>query len=190
MNSESPLMINRREALKRAGLFLGATLSASTMSGVLQAQPKGRASKSKPKNLSRTEYGLVEAIADRILPKTDTPGAVDVGVPELIDILYGDYMTEGEKKTLTQGLSAVNKASRKAEKTPFAKLDGGKKDAVLRGIAESDSEFFKQIRELTISGYFTSEPVMKNVLNYDFIPGTWQGCVDVSEVGNVVWAHT
>lgn len=30
---------------------------------------------------------------------------------------------------------------------------------------------------------------MKNVLNYDFIPGMWKGCVDVSEVGNKVWAE-
>ncbi|MGY8695145.1 MAG: hypothetical protein ACKVGW_13245, partial [Verrucomicrobiia bacterium] len=60
------LVMNRREALKRAGLFLGVAVSASTMTGVLHAQSRGARSKSKAKNLSRVQFGIVEAIADRI----------------------------------------------------------------------------------------------------------------------------
>ena len=37
--------------------------------------------------------------------------------------------------------------------------------------------------------YFTSEPVGKNVLHYDPIPGQFAGCVPISEVGNVSWTR-
>ena len=47
---------------------------------------------------------MVSAIADRIIPRTDTPGAADVGVPAFIDLLYGQFMTEAERKMLTDGL--------------------------------------------------------------------------------------
>ena len=183
------LVMNRREALKRAGLFLGVAVSASTMTGVLHAQSRGARSKSKAKNLSRVQFGIVEAIADRILPKTDTPGALDVGVPEWIDLMYREFLTDDEKVTFEKGLGGVNRASRKAHKSTFVKLEGDQQDEILMGLAESESAFFKKARELTISGYFTSETVMKTVLNYDFIPGMWQGCVPISEVGNKVWAH-
>ena len=185
--SRDAMTMNRREALKRAGLFLGAALSASTMSGTLHAQAK--AASGGGGNLGKARLSLVEAIAERILPKTDTPGALDAGVPAFIDVMCGDYLTGDERRTLFKGLTAVNTASREAHKKSFMKLSASQQDEVLRGIAESDQAFFRKMRELTISGYFTSELVMKNVLNYDFIPGMWKGCVDISEVGNVVWAH-
>ena len=41
--------------------------------------------------LARKEIEILEAIADRIFPKTDTPGAVEIGAVEYIDIaLAGD----------------------------------------------------------------------------------------------------
>ncbi|MBT5814188.1 MAG: gluconate 2-dehydrogenase subunit 3 family protein, partial [Opitutales bacterium] len=140
-------------------------------------------------NLSRGQYGVVEAISDRILPKTDTPGALDVGVPEWIDLMYGEFLTDEEKTVFSKGITGLNRTSRKAHKSIFAKLTGDQQDEVLMGLDESDSTFFKKARELTITGYFTSEKVMKEVLNYDFIPGMWEGCVPISEVGNKVWAH-
>lgn len=185
--------MNRREAIKRAGLLLGTAISASTMTGVLNAQTKSRGAKGKPNHLSRAQFGLAGAIADRILPKTDTPGALDVGVSEFIDLMYGEYLTSAERKTFTRGLSEVNKASRKAHKKPFSDLSSMQQDGVLKGIAKSSEEkeatFFHKIRELTLTGYFTSESVMKNVLNYDVIPGIYKGCVPISETGNVSWAH-
>lgn len=185
--------MNRREAIKRAALFIGTAISVSTMAGALNAQSTIGGSSGKPNHFSRAKFELVGAIADRILPKTDTPGALDVGVAEFVDVMYGEYMTAEDKKTFAKGLSDVNKASRSACKARFAKLTGEQQDDVLRGIAKAsegkENTFFHKIRELTITGYFTSETVMKNVLNYDFIPGAYHACVPISETGNVVWAH-
>ena len=184
---ENSNRLNRREAIKRASLFLGAALSASTITASLNAQSKKAVGGTG--NLSEAQFGLVESITDRVLPRTDTPGALDVEVPAFIDILFGDYMEPDQKETFRRGLSAVNKASRQANKMPFVELASVEQDEVLKGIAESDKEFFRLARTLIITGYFTSEEVMKNVLNYDFIPGMWKGCLPISETGNVVWAH-
>ena len=193
MNQKSSLEMNRRQAIQRASLMLGAALSATTMTGVLSAQSKASKSGGKQENLNRRQFALAGALADRILPPTDTPVAVDVGVPAFIDVMLGDFLTEEESKTFVAGLASVDKMSRKSHKKRFADLSAADQDGVLREVSESKDAgikaFYRKLRELTITGYFTSEKVMKEVLNYDFIPGAYEGCVPISETGNVVWAH-
>lgn len=188
--SEKVLVMNRREALKRTGLLFGATaLSASSITGALHAQSQAAGPGSSLKNFTVVEADTLRSVVDRILPRTDTPGALDVGVPEFIDVMYGEYMTPEEKERLKHGVVQTNGDSRVAYGARFADLDGGQQDAVLKELADSNPSHMRQFRQLALTGYFTSETVMKDVLNYDFIPGMWQGCVDVSEVGNKVWAH-
>lgn len=187
---EKALVMNRREALKRTGLLFGATaLSASAISGALHAHSQAAAPGSSLKNFTAVEVDTIRAVVDCILPETDTPGALDVGVPEYIDVMYGEYMTPEEKEQLKHGVVQTNGDSRVAYGARFFDLDGDEQDAVLKELAESNPGHMHQFRELALTGYFTSETVMKNVLNYDFIPGMWKGCLDVSEVGNRVWAH-
>ena len=46
----------------------------------------------KPKALSHEESLVLTAIAERVFPKTDTPGAVEIGAVNYIEIaLVGDY---------------------------------------------------------------------------------------------------
>ena len=44
--------------------------------------------------------------------------------------------------------------------------------------------FFKLLKEMTLVGYFTSEKIGEEVLNYDPIPGMDIPCLDMSEVPN------
>ncbi len=192
-NAEENFNMNRRDAIKRAGLVLGAAISASTLSGVAYAQSNRTGVSWKPVNLSRARALTASAIADRILPKTDTPGALDVGVPEFIDTMYGAYMTKEEKANFTKGLNAINRAARREKKQTFANLEGDDQDDLIRDLAtSSDPErksFYRKVRELTIVGYFTSKEVGMNVLKYDPIPGMYKGCIPISEVGDTAWAY-
>ena len=46
---------------------------------------------------------------------------------------------------------------------------------------------FEFLRQATILGYFTSEQVGKNVLHYDPVPGAYDGCVPIDQVGRRNW---
>jgi hypothetical protein len=194
MNTETEysLGMNRRDAIKRAGLALGAAISASTLSGVAFAQSNRSGASWKPVNLKRRQADVAGAIAERILPKTDTPGALDVGVPEFMDIMYGGYLTKEEKSTFAKGLNAMNQKARKAHKMHFAELSGVQQDDLIRELAgdSKNREFYKKIRELTLVGYFTSKEVGMNVLKYDPIPGMYKECIPLSETGNVSWSYS
>lgn len=187
-------MMSRREAIRRAALFLGVAITPSLLTGVLQAQTPaaaGAGAGAKPLFLTPKQLDTAGAAAERILPRTDTPGALDVGVPAFIDLMYGKYMTEGEQRAFSTGLDELDLASVAAHRTGFSRLTADQQDAVLRGLAENleikERAFFRQLKELTVLGYFTSETVGKTVTHYDPVPGHFNACVPISEVGNRTW---
>lgn len=188
-----PSLVTRREALRRTALLLGVAVSPSILAGLLQAQTAGAGGAKKPVHLTVAQFETAGAVAERIIPKTDTPGAREVGVPAFIDLMYGAYMTAEEKRVFTAGLAEVEAASNAAAKKAFPQLDDAQQDAVLRRIAQAsqgrEKTFFHQIRELTLLGYFTSEPVGKNVLHYDPVPGRYDGCIPLADVGNRSWTR-
>lgn len=185
-----PDAITRRAALQRAALFLGAALTPAVFEAALRAQVPAAAA---PRNLTPAQFAAVGAAAERILPRTDTPGALDAGVPAFIDVLLGDFMSAADKSTFLAGLAGLDQAAQSAHRQPFARLTPAQQDAVLARIARESQDktrtFFHLLRELTIVGYFTSEPVGKNVLHYDPVPGRYDGCIPLAEVGNRSWTR-
>lgn len=187
----APAGMTRREALRRAALFLGAALAPSVLSGALQAATAAAAPGAKPRYLNPAQFDLAGAIAERILPRTDTPGAIDVGVPAFIDLMYGKYLSAAEQKTFAAGLADFDQAAVAAHGRSFGQLAPAQQDAVLTQAAvaaqKQEKTFLHQIKELTVVGYFTSEIVGREVLHYDPVPGRFDGCVPISEVGNRLW---
>jgi gluconate 2-dehydrogenase gamma chain len=179
-------IISRREAIRRAALLAGVAVSPEWLGLVGRAQPAAGKS-----YLAPAQAATLAAAAERILPRTDTPGAADVGVPAFIDLLYGEFMTPAEQQLLTQGLAEIEAAAKSAHGAGFATLTPVQQDAVLRAVAPRqqgrDSSSFGLIRSATVLGYFTSEQVGRNVLHYDPVPGAYNGCVPIDQVGRRNW---
>ncbi len=185
--------ISRREMLQRATLAAGLAIAPGWLESAVRAQAvaqtDGRAT-----YLSPDELALVTAAAERILPRTDTPGATDVGVPAFLDVFYGEFMSPGEQATFRRILNAL------AANTFLSQSPEGQ-DAFLKGYADREAEAgdaaeggpnaqpssFALLRSMVILGYFTSEEVGRNVLHYDPIPGRYDACVPIDEVGNRNW---
>jgi gluconate 2-dehydrogenase gamma chain len=179
-------IITRREAIRRAALVAGVVLSPGWLELVGRAQTAAGKS-----YLTQAQSTTMSAVADRILPRTDTPGAVDVDVPRFIDLLYGECMTPAEQQLLTAGLAEIEAAAKAAQGAAFATLTTAAQDGVLRALATSQQgqpqSSFGLIRSATILGYFTSEEVGRKVLNYDPVPGAYDGCIPIDQVGRRNW---
>jgi gluconate 2-dehydrogenase gamma chain len=179
-------LITRREVLRRAALLAGVALSPQLLTFV------GRAQSTAAKTYLTTAQGsIVSAAAERILPRTDTPGALDAGVPAFIDRFYGEFLSPEEQQLLVKGLEDIDAAARAAHGAPFASLAPAQQDGVLRGVANAQQgaapSSFALLRSTTVLGYFTSEVVGKNVLLYDPVPGAYDGCVPIDQVGRRNW---
>jgi gluconate 2-dehydrogenase gamma chain len=59
-------------------------------------------------------------------------------------------------------------------------------EAIEAGFAEGP-QYFLMLKELTMTGYFTSEEGATQVLRYEDVPGVYQGCIPFEDVGKT-WA--
>ena len=195
----APSAIGRREMIRRAALLAGVVVAPEWLMAVDPASAKATADEPAGKQvtpvagsrLTAAHAAIAGAVADRILPRTDTPGAADVGVPAFIDRLYGEFMTPAERRMLTDGLTAVDAAAQSAHGRGFTSLTADQQDTLLRTIAHAEEGkpqgFFRLIRSATVLGYFTSEQVGRNVLHYDPVPGRYEGCIPIEQVGRRNW---
>jgi gluconate 2-dehydrogenase gamma chain len=179
-------VINRREAIRRAAILAGVVLSPALVTFVAGAQ-----SAAAKTHLTTAQAAVAAAAAERILPRTDTPGATDVGVPAFLDRFYGEFMTDDERRLFVAGLDAIEAASKTAHNGSFAGLTAAQQDAVLRAVAvgqqNENPSSFGLIRSATILGYFSSERVAKDVLNYDPVPGRFDACIPLEQARGRDW---
>lgn len=188
--------MNRREAIKRTSILLGGVLSASAVTGVMsgcKAEPKIDWT---PEFFTPEEGSLVQAIVERIIPRTDTPGATDAGVHQFIDTMMAGFYQEKEKTAFRDGLKKVEADAQATHNKSFTDLAPEQQDALLKqydeeayaeGRSREDKHFFRTMKELTILGFCTSEAGATEFLKYDPVPGDYKGCIPYSEVG-AAWA--
>ena len=83
--------MNRREMLLTTARTLGVCSSATMLLGALSsADSEGAPAKSV---LITDQRELVDVLAELIIPPTDTPGAIEAGVPDFIDMIVSDWYT-------------------------------------------------------------------------------------------------
>lgn len=110
--------------------------------------------------LSVEESEILTAIAGRIFPRTDTPGAVEIGAVNYIEIaLAGDYATL--VPCYKRGLRAVNRHAKRRFGTNFSALPETQQDVVLGDFAAGSvasftaaAEFFEVVRNHVLEGVF------------------------------------
>ncbi|CAN5461005.1 lactose 3-dehydrogenase subunit gamma LacC [soil metagenome] len=190
--------MNRREALQRAGLVLGYAVSAPVLAGILNGCKATPELTYTPVFFNQSQAGIVSEVAQIIIPKTDTPGAKEVGVPGFIDqILRECYKKEDQDRFMT-GLTAFDEGAKSAYGDSFLDLDAAKQEEYVRKVHEEaikakinpkERPFILMTKELTVIGFFTSEVGATQVLQYEPVPGAFHGCLPLSEVKKT-WATT
>jgi len=137
------------------------------------------------------EFDLLEQISDIILPRTSTPGALDVRVPYFIDLVVKDCMSKDDQQLVKKGLQDLNKTNGKA----FSSLTADEKKQLVKNIDENafkedaDNAWFRIVKKLALIGYFTSQDGMTKALNYVQVPGDYKASVQYKK-GDKAMAKT
>ena len=193
-------IIDRREALRKTALMMGAAISASAFAGLMQGCKTTPELTYVPQFFSEDQGRLVMEVAEIIIPKTDTPGAKDVGVPGFIDTMLKDCYKKEDQDRFLAGLTAFDEEAKKAYGDSFIYCEPEQQVELVKNthaaaIAEAKENkeakrpFILMTKELTLLGFFTSEPGATQVLQYEAVPGSYKGCLPLSEAGNgKTWA--
>ena len=110
--------------------------------------------------LSLRQAQFIDAIAARIFPTTDTPGAVETGAVFYIDrSLAGPYAHC--RTQYGRALRALDKDARERFGTAFVKLSGERQDSILVDLEAGNiaallngAEFFELLRAHILEGVF------------------------------------
>ena len=201
------MAINRREAIKKATYFMGGTLSAPAILGVLNGCTPDPKPGWTPTLFDNEQALTIQELSEAILPATDTLGAKDLGVPRFIEEMVTTVYNEEQRSKFMEGLAAFMEEVIDKQGKSFRKLDAAQKMAVAKekndyitnpdvqadngnpGGRKGDTPFFWSVKELTLLGFFTSEYGATRVLQYELVPAVWEPCKPLSEIG-VTWATT
>lgn len=174
MGIEQP-SLNRRTLLRRTATIAGAVM-------VLPPLVSLGGCTSTPATLV-DHIDLVSAISDRIIPATDTGGALVAKVPEYIAAVYEQHFTDEQQADFTKGLGAISDRIADAGASSISEATPEQIDSVLTALDAEDDPTWRSLRELTIFGYYTSETATEE-LAYEEIPGRYDGCIPLSDVGS------
>jgi len=194
--------MNRRDALKNTALLGGTAALSTSLLGLLQSCQTQARLDWEPQFLATDQAQLVSALVDTILPTTDTPGGLDVKVDVFIDLVFQKMYDEAGQQQVVTEMEAFDEGCKTKFGKAFSDLDAEQKKTILQeaeanspksgrgvwGMTVEQTEpvgFYRSLKSLAVWGYCSSEEIGKNVLNYDPIPGPYQGCVPLSDVGKV-----
>ena len=203
--------MNRRDAIKNLTLSLGYVVATPTIMSVLSSCNEDVATW-KPLFFSKEEQHLVINLAAIILPSSNIPGALDVNVPQFIDEMYMNIELEKNQHNFKQGASIFagrfktmfeKKAIKGSEaeiRELFAKYFNLSKGETQKIVKEQRLDkqvinkeriddylmykFLFSVRYYTLFGYFTSKKVGIEILNYDPVPGVYNGCIPLKDIEN------
>lgn len=181
-------VLDRRGLLASASFLLGAEVVAPLAKALaLDAVPGFTASQAQ---FTPDQRALVSAISERIVPTTDTPGAITAGVPAFIEMMLADWYAPGDRDDFMDGLGMVEGYARVQYEKAFVALAPELQDQVLilamQGrIQALGSDFFQHCRQLVVLGYYTSEVGCKQERVYLPVPGHYDGKYPYAEVRRV-----
>jgi hypothetical protein len=180
-------------ALREARALVG------TFAGTSAGTPAG------PRTLDLHQYATVTALAEMILPRSDTPGATDVGVGEFVDLIVTEWYNQEERSFFLSGVADVDTRSQTLFGKNFVDCRPVQRAEILRALGEKMAEeadaaranapsyrgssaglnrnFYFMLRHLTLTAYYTSEAGATAELDFQVIPSRYDGCADARATG-------
>jgi gluconate 2-dehydrogenase gamma chain len=193
---QGPEMLQRRELLRRVTFLLGGAIAAPTALAILQgcsAKDAPAVADWTPKFFKGKQAEVLTAIADIIIPKTDTSGALDANVPAFIDSMLADVYDAKAQENFNAGFTAFEAAAAAGGKA-FLERDTESRTAFVReslekALAEEQASrpFILMARELTLVGFYTSKVGITENMEYQAVPTVYHGCVPISEMKKPVY---
>ena len=187
--------MHRRDVLRLLATGSLLQLAPPTLFAVLREARGLTQSQTLPRTLNAHQHATVKALAEMIIPRTDTPGASDVGAAEFIDLILTEWYEEAERTRFLSGLADVDSRSQSLFGKDFVDGSSLQQSDILMALGEkmveevgqqarplrrrgasTPANFYAMLRHLTLTAYYTSEAGATDELHFEMIPGSYQGC--------------
>lgn len=184
--------MNRRIALRNLGILTGGMV----------LLPSCDFSKENAKltlnklDILPSEQSLMKVLVDTIIPEGDIPGARSLDIDNFVWIMVDDCLKDEDQEQYLMGMKLFENYTKQVSNNSFSALNQNERDEVLIGIlaidlneaTDSDKAlnlFVNITKNLTSYGYMQSEYIMKEVMPYTLIPGSYGPCETVDNTKRI-----
>ena len=176
-------MISRREAIKHLVVSVGGSSLLSACGGRVSLDPI--APGAGPRFYTEREMAVLSRVSDLILPRTETPGALDVDVPGVLDRLMTEWADATTRAAHRATLSALDVRLGRSVGGDFTTAGA---PAAEQALAERDEQAFsggsddgyRGLKRLITQAYFSTEGGAVQEEQWVGVPGRWDPCVDLT----------
>lgn len=191
--------MERRELMKMIATTVGGTIALPEAIFARMGKPLSESDLNFFRPAQRAQVAM---IAEAIIPKTDTPGAIEAGVPEWIEVIVKDCFLEADQRIIIDGLADLTRRCQKAHRKSIDQLSSEEQvafltqmhnDTLAEKIKRTETEgpqrrtFLQQFKDLTKVCYCSSEVGATQAFEYQLVPGKWIASMPL-EPGQKAWA--
>jgi hypothetical protein len=192
-------LIDRREAIRRVSALLGGIALVSESALLAGCRDRSADRGADAARFSDTDVAFLDEVAETILPETNTPGAKAAKVGAFMALMVTDAYEPADQKIFRDGMQLLDAACRTKHNTAFMTATPEQRLALLEeidreqktymdGRAEgAPAHYFRMMKELTLTGYFTSEIGYTKAMRYVETPGRFDPCLPYTP-GETIWA--
>ncbi len=135
---------------------------------------------------TRREMALLSRLSDLIIPRTETPGALDVNVPGYLDGLMSDWANDATRRAHRESLLQLE---RSLEQRAGGEFTLAEESVAERALTELDAAAFngddnlrgyRNLKGYITRAYFATEGGAVEELKWVSVPGRWDPAVEIS----------
>ena len=184
---------------RRDFLQIAVLLGGISASGLVRALTQtAHAAPVAQRELSEAQRAQIAVLAEQVIPRTDTPGAIDAGVPAFIEQILTRWYTDTEYRIFMQGLDTLEQQAQQRFGNAYAACNEEQQNLLLaeqevhardqqrlhpppqasaadKPLIDQEAPFFSKLKELVVVGYYTSEVAAQSEMVYLPIPNAYRG---------------
>lgn len=133
------------------------------------------------------------ALAETIIPTTDTPGAREAGVAQFIEFMLQEWYPPDDRKRYMAGMTSLDEHCQSQYQRHFSRcreqqqmqIVAAMQDGQLEQFDDGGIDLFNHAKQLTLFGYYTSKIGMTVERRYLPVPGRYDGAYPYDKVGTL-----
>ena len=194
--------MDRREALQLFATGIALQLAPPNLLAVLREMRSLIGTQTSLRTLNSHQSATVTSIANLIIPRTETPGAADIGVNRFVDVILTEWYSDEERNRFLNGLADVDARTQASFGKKFIECSAVQQSEIMTALGEQmreeanavrfgrryrgspprpDKNFYYILRSLTMTAYYTSEEGATKELGFEVIPARHDGCASAQE---------